>query len=557
MFAELEVTASVWVGEDYWHPIHAAPTVTEFENSYVIQRRWRYNRQSFDKVARTRRTVIGEHLGFRDVFVPIDAGEAALRGVVVAGPIASTHPTSAEVIERWYALAKSKPRLGDPVFSRYLARTLATPTFAAEHFKAFLSLLSCFALMLADKGDAAELAREAGAQHRTLLDARFAERMWRVARTLLEPTTTPDWAVHEGGEMTILGLERFPGHAVVGLLSSRADKSDPVGDVLKRDVFQRACVDLARKRGNALCGQLADGGVFFLVHALGSALRVESQLAELAARASAQARRFGFKLHAGIGRGVGGASLHSCYEGALLSAERALLEGTRVGRGEPPTEGLSEHLRKLRRELGAGILEKPELIRPRFDRYVEAVMAHSAYRHDIARAELESGLERLTEPLLTSGLLDQKTIGSWFVRLERDAETANGIRDLVTSFRQVVSEIESTLQSPTITRQSWSIERAASYMREHLSDELDLQRVSRAAGFAPAHFWRLFKRERGVSFAAYLRRLRLDEARQLLQTSNLGIDQIRQLSGFRSRTNFFRAFHRATGLTPIEYRESR
>jgi AraC-like DNA-binding protein len=495
---------------------------------------------------------VGEHVGFKDVFVPIDTGEPTLRGVVVAGPVAASYPASADVVERWYALTKSKARAADPAFLRYLARTLGTLTLDSEQFGAFSSLLSCFARMLAERGDAAELAREVDAQSRIAMGARFAERMWRTARTLVEPSTTPDWAVHEGGEMTILGLDRFPEHVLVGLLSSRPGEADPVGDILRRSLFQRACVELARKYGNLICGQLADRGVFLLAHCSASAPRVDSSLRDIAARTTALARRFGLKLHAGIGRSTGGAPLHACYESALLSSERALLQDTRFAEGQPLAQGLSEHLRQLRRELGAGILEKPELVGTRFDRYVEAVLAHSGYRVDIVRVELEAGLERLIEPLLRAGLVEPRTQSGWFAALEHSAETS----DVVTAYRQVVHEVERVLESPTLASQTSSVKRAAAYLREHSSERINLQKVAHAAGLAPAHLWRLFKREHGVSCAQYLRRLRLDEARQLLQASHLGIDQVRILAGFPSRTTFFRAFRRATGMTPLEYRDS-
>jgi AraC-like DNA-binding protein len=555
LLAEIGVGVSVWVGEDYWHPIHTIEDVVGFENSHVIQQRWAYNRRSFATVGRTRETLMGEHLGFHDLFVPIVSGDV-LRGVIVAGPIATTRPTSGELRERWYALTQSQARITDPVFLQYLERTQLALVLDAEQLSAFRGLLASFAAMLVGVGDTRGLAKRADTQQRIVRKARFDDQMWRTARTLIEPRTTPDWAVHQAGEMTTLGLDRFPQHAVVSLLSPRTEPDDALEDILERDRFQRACVELARKRRNVVCGQLGDRGVFFLVNASGSAARVDALLADLAARASAVARRFGFRLHSGLGRGARDASLYSSYEGALLSAERALSEGERVAQGSVPSGGLGQRLRELRLELGSPAVDKPELVLASFDRYVEAVLAHSGYRMDLAGLELGSGLERLTEALAKGGFVDAVTLRAWFSTLDRSVKSAKSTRDVAAAFRRVVSDAAQALKNPTQARQSGNVARGASFMREHFAEHVALTHVARAAGLAPTHFWRLFKREYGMSFADYLKQLRLDEARQLLKTSTLGIDQVQKLSGFQSRASFFRVFRSAVGMTPEEYRDS-
>ncbi|HEY3377796.1 MAG TPA: helix-turn-helix transcriptional regulator [Armatimonadota bacterium] len=53
---------------------------------------------------------------------------------------------------------------------------------------------------------------------------------------------------------------------------------------------------------------------------------------------------------------------------------------------------------------------------------------------------------------------------------------------------------------------------------------------------------------------AYLLRIRLDKAAELLTTSALAITEIAECVGFRDSNYFTRQFHRRFGVPPIVYR---
>ena len=68
--------------------------------------------------------------------------------------------------------------------------------------------------------------------------------------------------------------------------------------------------------------------------------------------------------------------------------------------------------------------------------------------------------------------------------------------------------------------------RALSFIREHLGEALTLERVARAAGFAPKYFSQLFHQSEGMSYATYLRDLRLARAKEMLKLSRLSVDRV-------------------------------
>jgi AraC family transcriptional regulator len=61
----------------------------------------------------------------------------------------------------------------------------------------------------------------------------------------------------------------------------------------------------------------------------------------------------------------------------------------------------------------------------------------------------------------------------------------------------------------------------------------------------------------GVSPKRYVSRMRLDKAMAELAAGKLPLVQIALNAGFSSQASFTRAFSRATGTTPQEYRRQR
>jgi transcriptional regulator GlxA family with amidase domain len=69
------------------------------------------------------------------------------------------------------------------------------------------------------------------------------------------------------------------------------------------------------------------------------------------------------------------------------------------------------------------------------------------------------------------------------------------------------------------------------------------------------HFQRLFVEQTGETPAVFVERIRIDAARQLLETTSSTIAATSTASGFSSTETFRRAFVRRVGVTPDEYRK--
>ena len=81
--------------------------------------------------------------------------------------------------------------------------------------------------------------------------------------------------------------------------------------------------------------------------------------------------------------------------------------------------------------------------------------------------------------------------------------------------------------------------------------------LSQAVNLSPSRLHELFKYETGTSPVKYLKALRMEHARELLETSFLSVKEIRARVGEGDESNFTRAFKRAFGDTPSQYRARR
>src|SRR5258706_11266031 len=117
--------SKLWVG-DPWLDIHTLPNLLDFEVEHgLISKRHVYNERCIDRVRRKKETVLGQHAGFFDFFVPI-AGEARVQAELVTGPFATRRPTSTDILEQWRTVTGRQGHPTDPEFAHYVAVTLST-----------------------------------------------------------------------------------------------------------------------------------------------------------------------------------------------------------------------------------------------------------------------------------------------------------------------------------------------------------------------------------------------------------------------------------------------
>lgn len=81
-----------------------------------------------------------------------------------------------------------------------------------------------------------------------------------------------------------------------------------------------------------------------------------------------------------------------------------------------------------------------------------------------------------------------------------------------------------------------------------------VQRMIDRSGLNPRTFARRFRAATGYQPIEYVQALRVEEAKQILETEELGINEIAEAVGYDDPASFRRLFKRKAGLTPAAYR---
>ena len=94
------------------------------------------------------------------------------------------------------------------------------------------------------------------------------------------------------------------------------------------------------------------------------------------------------------------------------------------------------------------------------------------------------------------------------------------------------------------------------YMQEHMTEEVSLNILAEEFHLSAQYISQLFKNEIGVNFLAYLTNIRMEQAKKLLLSSQFSIAEISERSGYGDYRVFTKAFKKAEGVTPSQYRRN-
>ena len=154
---------------------------------------------------------------------------------------------------------------------------------------------------------------------------------------------------------------------------------------------------------------------------------------------------------------------------------------------------------------------------------------------------------RAEYPALRPFCVDVHRDGKWQALFEALAAEKNGYRAMALTY-SLLAELESPRRyAPK------HILAAKEQMDTRFFETLRVEELAAEAGLSGVHFRNEFKRYFGVTPLAYLKRVRLEQAKQLLTSGYYTVTEAAAACGFDSVSYFSQEFRRMTGQSPRDY----
>ena len=100
------------------------------------------------------------------------------------------------------------------------------------------------------------------------------------------------------------------------------------------------------------------------------------------------------------------------------------------------------------------------------------------------------------------------------------------------------------------------IRQAQQYISTHIREKLSVPLVARQVDVSPSYLTALFHKNLQISPGEYIRRIKLQESKQMIRENNLNFTEIAAALQYSTVHHFSRQFKEKFGITPTEYAKS-
>jgi two-component system, response regulator YesN len=134
-------------------------------------------------------------------------------------------------------------------------------------------------------------------------------------------------------------------------------------------------------------------------------------------------------------------------------------------------------------------------------------------------------------------------------------EQAQSIAQLASIYEEMPHVYCSTVKELAVAALPPLIKEAVTSIRFTIDQPLSLNRIADTLGVHPSYLSRTFKKALGMTLTDYINRLRIEEAKYMLASSNESVAKIALSVGYNDPNYFSKVFTKLEHVTPHEYRK--
>ena len=130
-----------------------------------------------------------------------------------------------------------------------------------------------------------------------------------------------------------------------------------------------------------------------------------------------------------------------------------------------------------------------------------------------------------------------------------------GLVHVANRLRQLLAAIPLSIGESGQSQQP-DLDTLHNFMREHLNERVSLGQLADLTGLSAAHFATRYRELTGVSPIQHFLHLKVEQACQMLDTTEFSFTQISSQLGYDDNYYFSRLFKKVMGLSPTDYRHT-
>lgn len=119
--------------------------------------------------------------------------------------------------------------------------------------------------------------------------------------------------------------------------------------------------------------------------------------------------------------------------------------------------------------------------------------------------------------------------------------------------RIIQTQTAKAIEDGTFKDSNNPIMEVVSFIRKNLRENITLKELSAKSCMSTTSFYRLFKRELGMSPIDFVLHEKIRAAKKLLKNPTIQINEVCYMSGFEDANYFIRLFKKQEGITPKQY----
>lgn len=162
----------------------------------------------------------------------------------------------------------------------------------------------------------------------------------------------------------------------------------------------------------------------------------------------------------------------------------------------------------------------------------------------------------LTRTCISGGMTNEQAyrLSDYYIQ---KADLCTSIDDVISTHYQMVMDFVTRMSDLKNNKAvSKSVHSTIEYIYKNLHSRITVDEIASEIGLNPNYLSKLFKKEMGISISDYIRRQKIEQAKNLLRYSNYSYIEISNYLAFVSQSHFIKVFKELEGITPKAYRDT-